>query len=414
MKSPGQNTSSPSSLYAQRRKLPLPLRPEGNRSTSSLLGQSSPPRRSSSPFVPRQNGVSGSDWQRRNVTASGNTSPARSTLSLASTVNLYTTVPVSSDTTTPGKLHPPSPLYYDYTEEFEVEGCNQSDALDPPPQFRIGKTIPEERLDEPPAGEVQSRPTNDVTDFQAAISTLPEIPQASNAEKSDIDVTKFSKQDGKRLSLDYGQDSKRMMSVDSEVEQDKETICLSGLGHGARELSCHVEEAFGLPSSPLFVIDAGKNEKEGEKSEKVEISSAAEEHHESDKEAQSARTSSYSLGSQFPQFPRPPGGEEETQSVGTEGMDSEQVEKETRTYVANHDTRHSVELASERNADAPSLRISKESQCLPPSARMRSRSSGFNSINTGLTELAELIESTRSLKSAPGRTKPQSSQEGPL
>ncbi|KAF8863459.1 hypothetical protein BDZ45DRAFT_568867, partial [Acephala macrosclerotiorum] len=141
---PGQNTASPSSLYAQRRKPPLTLRPEGDRSTPSLLSQPSPPRRSSSPLVPRQNGFSGNDWQRRNVTTSGNTSPARSTLSLASTVNQYATAPVSSITTTPGKLHPPSPLYYDYTEDFEVEVCTQSEAFSPPPQFRIEKTIPED------------------------------------------------------------------------------------------------------------------------------------------------------------------------------------------------------------------------------------------------------------------------------
>ena len=79
--------------------------------------------------------------------ASMTTSPARSTLSLAfdRAYMPHCPMPPISITTTPGKIPPPSPLYYDYTEEFDIDDYNQSEPLEPPPQFRVGKTIPEDR-----------------------------------------------------------------------------------------------------------------------------------------------------------------------------------------------------------------------------------------------------------------------------
>jgi hypothetical protein len=143
----------------------LSLRQEANRSTPSLLSQASPPRRSPSPGLRQSSGNPPNDWTRRNGSASGNTSPARSTFSLASTVNLYVTVSGTSNTTTPGKLAPSSPLYYDYTEDFEGDGYHQSEeTLGLPPQFSIEKTIPEERpmtAEYRPSTELPMHPLSD-------------------------------------------------------------------------------------------------------------------------------------------------------------------------------------------------------------------------------------------------------------
>ncbi|CAG8976057.1 hypothetical protein HYALB_00010339, partial [Hymenoscyphus albidus] len=141
---PGHSTSSPSSLYAQKRRPPLTLRADGNRSTPSLLSQPSPPRRCSSPLVPQSASVNG-DWARRHGPASVNTSPARSTFSLASTANLVASNLPPSNATTPGKAQSQSPMYYDYTEDFEVDEYQRPLTREPPPQFRMAETIPEDR-----------------------------------------------------------------------------------------------------------------------------------------------------------------------------------------------------------------------------------------------------------------------------
>ncbi|CZR50606.1 uncharacterized protein PAC_00480 [Phialocephala subalpina] len=405
---PGQNTASPSSLYAQRRKPPLSLRAEGNRSTPSLLSQPSPPRRSSSPLVPRQNGFSGNDWQRRNVTISGNTSPARSTLSRASTVNLHATAPVHSVTTAPGKLHPPSPLYYDYTEDFEVEVCTQSEAFGPPPQFRVGKTIPEDRpmsADGPRLDEAPNGLRSGGCGFQTMASTFAEQPKPREAESQPANVDNFDlpqQEPGLLLPTVEEAAGKRTISNGSAAGERKKVIRLSGLGYGARELSCHVEEAFGLPSSSSFVIDVNKAEKETQDPETEHMISTTEDNPEPNDEPQSTRASSYSLGSQFPQFPCPPGGLEETQSNGTKNTHGEQAKDQVKAHAAKQDARRSL---SDPSDNSPSKKISKASQCLPPSGRPRARSSGFASIDTGLSDLAELIAGAN--KSQSGAVKAQ-------
>jgi hypothetical protein len=84
------------------------------------------------------------DWARRVGPASVNTSPARSTFSLASTANLFANNLPASNTTTPGKAQTQTPMYYDYTEEFD-ESYNQAPGRELPPNFRMAETIPEDR-----------------------------------------------------------------------------------------------------------------------------------------------------------------------------------------------------------------------------------------------------------------------------
>lgn len=250
---PGYSTSSPSSLYAQRRKPNLPFRPEANRSTPSLLGQSSPPRRTSSPFVSSHNDISGHDWHRRTGPASMNTSPARSTFSLASTVNLCATVQPPSTATTPGKV-PPSPLYYDYTEDFEVEVINPL-VLDSPTPFRIDKTIPEDRPKS--SGNLPSG----ARDLQRSADDL----FRRLSHKESLPIAEFPIPGAGR-----GHTSPPLTSeVDSgtstnDPSQDRKTFRLSGLGYGAQLLNSHVDEAFQLnPPSDLEIRDPNKVNEEG-------------------------------------------------------------------------------------------------------------------------------------------------------
>ncbi|KAK0126114.1 hypothetical protein ONS95_007733 [Cadophora gregata] len=301
---PVQNTSSPSSLYAHRRRPHQSLRPDANRSTPSLLSQPSPPRRCSSPLVSRSNGISSHDWARRPGLTSVNTSPARSTFSLASTVNFYACAQPSSTTTTPGKVPPPSPLYYDYTEDFEVETYNEPVTVDPPPPFRVEKTIPEDRpmSSERPVSKGHSS-SNDISTLQ---SLPPESPvpftfdQQEAASQNPLEVLK------ENLTIQSGLAKTDTPSQDEHgcMSRDRNSVRLSGLGYGALLLRSHVDEAFGnFPSSALDFTDPNKTES-AEKSE-LQKSLTPGENIEKEMDLPSTR-SSYSIMTSIPHFPSPP------------------------------------------------------------------------------------------------------------
>jgi hypothetical protein len=126
---------------------PLSLRPETNRSTPFCLGATSPPRRphATSSVTSEFN----DDWTNQYDSGHNRASPAPSTLSLASSLNINQVIFCTSTTPTPGRLHPPSPLYYDYTEDFDVEDEHNTGSITEtlsPPSFLIGKTILEDRV----------------------------------------------------------------------------------------------------------------------------------------------------------------------------------------------------------------------------------------------------------------------------
>ncbi|PBP24693.1 hypothetical protein BUE80_DR004449 [Diplocarpon rosae] len=262
----GHSTSSPSSLYAQRRRPHQPLRSEANRSTPSLLSQSSPHRRSSSPLVSLRNGTSSHDWARRAAPVSVNTSPARSTFSLASTVNLCANVQPRSTTTTPGKVPPPSPLYYDYTEDFEVEVYSRSEAPEPPPQFRIDKTIPEDRpmsSEGQPTGESsQQESDNDVFQPFAVV----EVVSRRSSTRTSTDGVPKRKPTPSELREQVVAVELRPVKVETEAFpvdkiQNRKSVGLSGLEYGAQKLGNHVDEVFALfPESIFRITDPKKND----------------------------------------------------------------------------------------------------------------------------------------------------------
>ncbi|RAL66891.1 hypothetical protein DID88_007673 [Monilinia fructigena] len=258
-----RNVSSPVSLYAQKRvPPPLTLRPEANRSTPSLLSHSSPKRSTPSPNLRQGNGFVGPDWQRRNGPASINTSPARSTLSLASTANFAPTGSSQSATNTPGK---PSPLYYDYTEDFELENQNRSN-LEPPPQFQLQRTIHEGRpLSSallPLAHSLPSRlngNNNNHLRASSSISTSIRYPMRKNNAESTSDIPNDVDHAGAphRMGAKNGEN----LAPSNIIPDVNKPIDTSALGTNALELSSRVSLAFGLvPSNkPSFEIANPEN-----------------------------------------------------------------------------------------------------------------------------------------------------------
>jgi len=292
-------------MYAQRRTYgPPALRSNANRSNHSLLSQASPTRRSISPLAHPDDGTPSSDWLRRYGPVSMSSSPARSTLSLASTTNPYQVAPAASTTTIPGK---PSPLYYDYTEDFDIDDYNRPAVLDPPPQFRIDKTIPEDRplsadwrKDSNPdyyGAKLRSSSENSTVIHHKVVdhshSSGPPSP------RSNIAIDSKHQQNGRQEVNN---------SNESKSTRDTKVIRLSGLDIGAQELNRSVVEAFGLVSAPSFeLVFAGVDGNTqcgafgafGDESRlslpNTEIVESA-----------SLRTSGYSFNTHLRQFPPPP------------------------------------------------------------------------------------------------------------
>ena len=240
----------------------MSLRQDANRSTPSLLSQPSPPRRSPTPGLRQSNGNITQDWGRRNG-SSGNTSPARSTFSLASTVNLYATVSGTSNATTPGKLAPPSPLYYDYTEDFEVDGYHRAqESLGSPPHFSVVKTIPEERrasAERPPSTESRLHRLSSSLRPPSSPTPTPANPKPLEGTPNRMAILPSEGQfEPVQPSHSKGHTSTR----ETNNSIDKNIVRLSGLGFGAQELSTHVEEAFGLLPTNSFEVSVSQIEPE--------------------------------------------------------------------------------------------------------------------------------------------------------
>lgn len=292
-------TSSPASMSAQKRTYGPPLlRSNVNRSTSSLLGHSTPPRRSVSPLARQTDGTTLSDLARRYGPASMSSSPARSTLSFVSTANPYQVAPAASTNTTPGK---PSPLYYDYTEDFDIDDYNKPAVLESPPHFRVDKTIPEDR---PLSATWQNNIDADAYETKAQFS--------SSARSTVIDLG------GVKSSLGYShatihsdhlhqlkQQEDRYRELQNSEEGastcEKNVERLSDVGFGAQELGRSVGEAFGLASTPSLELSSAHVLRDTDFNESRLSPPNSE-----IMESASLRTSGYSFNTHLKQFPPPP------------------------------------------------------------------------------------------------------------
>ncbi|KAG9233238.1 hypothetical protein BJ875DRAFT_51531 [Amylocarpus encephaloides] len=377
---PGHNASSPSSLYAQKRKPPM-LRPDGNRSHTSLLSQPSPPRRCSSPLDPHSGNV-GKEWSRRLGPSSVNTSPARSTFSLSSTVNMFAMNQPPSNTTTLGKAQPSTPLYYDYTEEFDVEEYSQPAVRDPPPQFRIAETIPEDcaihtdraSLVDPNAQSVAPSPKSGVQISSSSASILQVTPQ--DEYEFDFNGSTGSVRQTRKEGLTAPTEFNKQNN-----QRANEGTQLQGLYSEAQDLNKHAEEVFGL--SPVKSISS-----ELRQNEKPLASGSSTFSH------QARRDVSYGKPEED-QVENSPSMASEKKPKPNE-MQGNQNEKSTHDILTtprktNNASRSSYSPASSKEQERPQKRsCSLDFSSARPK---KMRSSGFNSIDTGLSDLAELLTS---------------------
>jgi hypothetical protein len=293
----------------------MSLRPNTDRSGPSLLGQSLPPRQSPpSPHIGQGGRSTTNDWQRRNGPFYMNTLPARSTSSLTSA---YQTAPARSSTTTPEKPYPRSPLYYDYTEDFDVDEHNKPEILEPPSQFQVEKTIPEYwalGADYPSTGGFNGggakRHFDRALETPPSRSVLPSSPKDFQYPSTPRPDRTTFRPDQEVQSLATTNLKENTPDKIGDIPRDKKVIRLSGLGRGARELSSHVEEAFGLPPSQSFELIV-RNESASRDGSEEDISTStfngstfAPE--DSYIETQSGRTSTYSLNTNLLRLPQPP------------------------------------------------------------------------------------------------------------
>ncbi|KAF4628907.1 hypothetical protein G7Y89_g9246 [Cudoniella acicularis] len=403
----GHSTSSPSSLYAQKRMPPYALRSEANRSTPSLLSQPSPPRRSSSPLVPQSNGTIGQDWPRRNGLASVNTSPARSTFSLSSTVNLFPTYLPPSTTTTPGKPQPASPLYYDYTEDFEVDDYTQQAAREPPPQFRMAETIPED------CAMNSERPSLVDTNTRNATASLNSGVRISSSSASIHQVSVHEAQDHngegpaaeprwpvRKASLG-AQNGVVKSSVNLVgVRKEKNNLQRPVLIHGTQELNDHVEEAFGL-SSPVSLNLLGSKHGKGLVAPQPEDFKMANGIKGSREQASAgpALNGTTEHTTQVIGLPQSRTSSHPSSAANTKKNEPFQ-ERENHSQKPRKHAQPSLSPhpPGNKSGDRGDMYNQKRSSSVDfTTARpKRARSSGFNSIDTGFTDLAELISSLES------------------
>ncbi|RDL34739.1 uncharacterized protein BP5553_07867 [Venustampulla echinocandica] len=244
------STSSPSSLYAQKRKLPVALPPEANRSTSSFLGRSIPPRRSSSPLVHRSDGNPTSYNSGRGVPNLMDTSPTRSTSSRESTTNTCPVKSHPSNATAPVKheLHPPR---NEYAEYFDVEDFRLPVSREPAPQLRMTASIPEEQA------MVADRASSVAMDFPDTVGALNSNARISSSSASihrnpiqDIQDPRIgssgikdswsSRKAGFRTPYPLDKPS----SKNSEIQDGKRAARFPISEHRAQELSIDAQEAF--------------------------------------------------------------------------------------------------------------------------------------------------------------------------
>lgn len=155
-------------------------------------------------------------------------------------------------TTTPGKITPSSPLYYDYTEDFEVEECCPPELL-PPPPFTIDKTIPEDRpmSSHGPIAEARASETGHKNGPRVSFPLPPQSPRSSESTlNSARPVGKDVETRAQPLRIhDHALPDGISSLHHIDGSRDKEMISLSASGYGAHELRSRVEGPFDLRAS---------------------------------------------------------------------------------------------------------------------------------------------------------------------
>jgi hypothetical protein len=397
------------------------MRPEANRSTPSLLSQTSPTRRSSNPLVHQINGNSNNDLPRRNGPASINTSPARSTLSLTSTVNLHPGNLPASTTTTPGKVS--TPIYYDYTEEFDVKEYAHPTAREPPPQFRIESTIPEDHpttTEQPQSADSYSRNAKkSLSNGNRTSSSAESIQQIRTDAAPELEpgfVNGRTQWPVRKASLPPPSPNMQAPVKIVEPQGEKKVFRVSRLGYVAQELNSHVAEAFELAPSESFEMQDAK--KGGHDESGGQVDGAA-----------TIRLGELHTGRHVQQSSQSPPTEpsrsrnpheiqqishlddvansRRERNIQDKGKSQESSENPARICTSQH----SIDNFKRHQ------RNSKERRAFSldfTSARTkRPRSSCLNSVDTGFTDIAELISSLENANRAQSPENKADSSVGP-
>jgi hypothetical protein len=398
--------SSPSSLRTQRKaSQPSALRSEGSRSTASQLEPSpSPPK-----LCSKINGIMDTfgDWKDRPEPLLGNASPAQSTLSLDSTVNLYQPGPSAPRALTSKNLHPPVPLYYDYTEDFDIEEEYYSQDGDnrPLPPFLIDRTIRGDRKSRPECSLTDSlvaRPPGISMNFQSQdAQSSQDTTQWKSAAASELTIPSINPASRARdaLNIPPHHESRNSLSSESETAagastQGVDSLTLSTKNKLMDEPSTKSSDLDIKPHPLLIQVPKpfGSQENYGQE-DTMEI------------DRRSNRNSSYGLLAYLPVFPNPP---DRPVRVRT---DTVPAVRSHRGFVTDSDlTKLDLENPAEdiREDRKPLVQLSRRySLAAPPhgerdirkripqrsaSARdERTRSSRVYSVDCGLVGLAQLI-----------------------
>lgn len=304
-------------------------------------------------------------------------------------MNLYANAAgPGSTTTTPGKLHPPSPLYYDYTEDFDIDDYNQPEPL-PPPTFRMAQSIPEDEpasLNSPvtttPLSESKIPVATSRPAFRSSASATSGLQRSLGSNVSQgTRETNISASSPLNVREETPEEEVNIELVDSK--RNTKVIGLSGVGQVARELSTHVEEAFGLPSSSSFEFqtpDEFKDANESQSSADDETSILR-----SGFDRLSTRSSALSLSTNLQQFPRPPGHQETFSS-------NDIVHEEPDNIGEPLDTRAHLSRSS-ASVQRPHMESHPEDSYPLPRKRSRGRerASMVDSLDMGVEELDKLI-----------------------
>ena len=363
------------------------------------MNQASPTRRSCSPLVHPTNIKSSIDYPRRNGPASINTSPARSTRSLTSTVNLRPGNQPASTTTTPGKVS--TPLYYDYTEEFDVEDYSPPRTRAPPPQFQIETTIDEGR---PTAMEhLTSANSNSSKEIRSCGDGHRTSSSAESNQQRPTEaipglepgfVNSQSQWPVRKASLPSPSPNEQAPVKQVQPQDDKlmkESFRISKMGSGTQELNSHVAEVFGLPLSESFVLMGPKKTEPTESGGQVD----------------GASTTRLDIGRYIKQSSQsshlePSMSRDSHEAQEISPFDDVAHSKRERDIEHNGMNQDSSDNPARLSTSQPSIIDSGRRRWNDKEKRAssldftsvrtkRPRSSGFNSVDTGLTELAELI-----------------------
>lgn len=410
-------SASPLNTYNKRPPIPLILLSDSNSTYPPPLGRLPSGSRSYSPSL-RSTTDSTQDWSFRPEPVLTKASPPGSNFRSTSTpVNYHRRSP-NSFTGTTSKSHTPSPLYYDYTEDFNVEeaGAEDSAVGDAPSivRFILDNTIHEGRrvaTEASPKSDSSPRGSPTSVDLRALVT----VSNDGSLELSD---------DKPRLNSEDGQ-TERSTNVTQDIiplyldRRPYDRIVGNPFDNKNFPVSNQFESALdgSLPSkgdandglSPILLDAVDKTNHGLNTSQSLDNKESRDQENTTERISSSNRTSSFRLSTYLPIFPKPA---DWTIQMITDGGSKARSQEELATLP--------VDAISVQKPGEYAIQAANEGLCyghqesfnhlptgtsrqfqldLPTTTIQRSatthdrriRSSRYYSIDHGLTDLAQLI-----------------------